>query len=185
MGPKHQGLIRLLCATAGLLFVSAAVAAQDKRLEFTLEQAPWKMMLPAGDFKLAQKNTKPDGSGAYFYLTDETTGLNLSMYIEPAVECKDSKSCRDMVWKTGNAAWVNPQNVVQSEIGDVSFFEFMIPTFQGMPVQQQNMYAEFVVDGFWVDMHISKVRYKPEDHQLFEQIIKSVKFEPKKTKTAG
>src|SRR5262249_53386666 len=89
MGPKHQGLIRLLCATAGLLFVSAAVAAQDKRLEFTLEQAPWKMTLPAGDFKLAQKKMKPDGSGAYYYLTDETTGLNLSMYIEPAVECKD------------------------------------------------------------------------------------------------
>lgn len=106
------------------------------------------------------------------------------MYIEPAVNCSDSRSCRDMIWKAGNPAWVNPQNVVQSEIGDVSFFEFLIPTFQGMPIQQQNMYAEFVVDGFWVDLHISKTLYKPEEHNLFEQIIKSIKFEPKNKNSA-
>jgi hypothetical protein len=84
-----------------------------------------------------------------------------------------------MVWKAGNPSWVNPQNVVQAEIGNVSFFEFLIPSFQGMPIQQQNMYAEFVVNGFWVDLHISKVLYKPDEHGLFDRIIKSIKFEPK------
>ena len=148
-------------------------------MEFTIPQAPWTLTLPADNFKLAQKQMKSDGAGAYFHLTDEKQGLNLSMYIEPATSCQDSKSCRDMVWKAGNPSWVNPQNVVQSEIGDVSFFEFLIPSFQGMPVQQQNMYAEFVVDGFWVDLHISKVLYKPEEHRLFERIIKSIKFDPK------
>jgi hypothetical protein len=45
-----------------------------------------------------------------------------------------------------------------------------------------DMYAQFVKDGFWVDLHISKVLYKKEDHALFENIIKSVKFELKDTK---
>ncbi|HZT34317.1 MAG TPA: hypothetical protein VFA15_00240 [Nitrososphaera sp.] len=94
-------------------------------------------------------------------------------------DCKDSKACRDMVWKLGNPSWENPQKVIQSEIGDVSYFEFFMPSFQGQPVKQQNMYAEFVKDGFWVDMHISKVLYKPEEHKLFEGVIKSVEFEPK------
>jgi hypothetical protein len=64
----------------------------------------------------------------------------------------------------------------------VSVLELMVPKFRGMDVRQQNVYAEFVVDGFWVDMHISKVLYKPEEHQLFERIIKAVKFEPKNQK---
>ena len=180
---KHQRLMRRFYASAGLFILGQVIAAQDtsnqKRLEFTMPQAPWTMSLPADNFKLAQKQMKPDGTGAYFYLTDDKQGLNLSMYIEPVSACQDSKSCRDLVWKTGNPAWVNPQNVVQSEIGDVSFFEFLIPSFQGMPVQQQNMYAEFVVDGFWVDLHISKVLYKPEEHKLFERIIKSIRFDAK------
>jgi hypothetical protein len=154
---------------------------QEKRLEFTLQQAPWTLTIPADDFQMVQKKMRQDGLGAYFMLIDEKQGLDLSMFIEPVKNCKDSKSCRDMVWKLGNPEWVNPQNVVQSELGDVSFVEFLLPSFQGMPIRQQNMYAEFVVDGFWVDMHLSKANYKPEDHKLFERIIKSIKFEPKKT----
>ena len=116
---------------------------------------------------------------AHISILSTDAGLNLSMYIEPAKDRKDSKSCRDMVWKAGNPAWVNPQNIVQLEIGEVSIVEFLISSYQGMPIQQQNMYPELVVDGFWVDLHLSKVLYKAEQHKLFERIIKSIKFEPK------
>ncbi|MDX6576109.1 MAG: hypothetical protein QOE96_2062 [Blastocatellia bacterium] len=159
--------------------IVGAAPLQEKRIEFTLPQAPWTLTMPADDFQMAQKQMKQGGVGAYFLLIDETQGVNLSMYIEPVKDCQDSRSCRDMVWKLGNPAWVNPQNVVRSELGDVSFVEFLIPSFQGRPVRQQNMYAEFVVDGFWVDLHLSKADYKAEDHRLFERIIKSIKFEQK------
>jgi len=172
-------------ASVCLFILVPVIAGQDtsnqKRMEFTLPQAPWTMTLPAENFKLARKQMKPDGTGAYFHLTDEEQGLNLSMYIEPASRCKDSKSCRDMVWKSGNPAWENPKNVVLAEIGGASYFEFLIPSFRGMPVQQQNMYVQYVEQGFWVDLHLSKVLYKPEEHQLFKRIVKSIMFEPKKS----
>jgi hypothetical protein len=176
-------MLRKLSVIAWTLLVCQAVFSeplQERRIEFTLPQAPWTLTIPADNFQMAQKQMKQNGIGGYFHVIDQTQGLNLSLYIEPVKDCKESKSCRDMVWKLGNPTWKNPQNVVQSEIGDVSFFEFLIPAFQGMRVQQQNMYAEFVVDGFWVDLHLSKVLYKPADHKLFERIIKSIKFEPKK-----
>lgn len=165
-----------------LLFciVAGAAASQEKRLEFTLAEAPWTLTLPADNFTLAQKKMRDDGLGAYFYLVDEKQNINLSMFIEPVKSCNDSKSCRDMIWKLGNPEWVNPQNVVQSQIGNISTLELMVPKFQAMDIRQQNVYAEFVVDGFWVDMHLSKVLYKPEDHPLFERIVSSVRFEPKK-----
>ena len=151
----------------------------EPRIGFTVPGAPWTLTLPKGDLVVAQQQIKPDGRHGYFYLNDEKNQLNISFYIEPVKDCESSKACWDMVWKLGNPSWEKPQKVVQSEIGDVSYFEFFMPSFREMPVKQQNMYAEFVKDGFWVDMHISKVLYKPEEHELFERVIKSVKFEPK------
>lgn len=167
--------ILLLCTISG-----GAESPQEKRLEFTISESPWTLTIPSDDFHVAEKKMRADGLGAYFHLVDEKQKINLSMFIEPVNNCKDSKSCRDMLWKLGNPEWVNPQNVVQSEIGDASVLEFLIPSYQGIAIRQQNVYAEFVLDGFWVDMHLSKVLYQPGDHAVFERIIKSIKFEPKK-----
>ena len=42
------------------------------------------------------------------------------------------------------------------------------------------MYAEYVSDGYWVDVHISKVLYTKADHALFERVINSIAFSPKR-----
>jgi hypothetical protein len=151
----------------------------EERIGFTVPAAPWTLTLPKGDLVVERQQIKPDGRYGYFSMNDEKNKMTISFFIEPVADCNDSKSCRDMVWKLGNPSWENPQNVAQSEIGGVSYFEFFMPSFRGTPVKQQNMYAEYVQDGFWVDLHISKVLYRPQEHELFERIIKSIKFEPK------
>jgi hypothetical protein len=165
-----------------VLSQASAIAASldDKRVGLTVPAAPWMLTLKSGELALERQQLKPDGRSGYFLLNDKKNYMYVSLFIEPAEECKDSRSCRDMVWKAGNPAWENPQKVVSSNLGDVYYFEFFMPSFRGQPIEQQHMYAQFVVDGYWVDMHISKVLYKPEDRKLFERIIKSVKFEPKK-----
>ena len=75
-----------------------------------------------------------------------------------------------------------PKDVFSSEVGAVSVFEYFLPECRGIPVRQQNMYAEFVQDGFWVDLHISKAVYDKKDRKLFEALINSVTFE-RKTRT--
>jgi hypothetical protein len=164
----------VLCQTSVL-----AGATDEKRLSFTVPGAPWTLTLPKDDFVIEKQQIKPDGRYGYFLVSDSKNGWAISLFIEPALECKGSRACRDMVWKAGNPSWESPQNIVQSAIGDVSYFEFLVPSFQGVPVRQQNMYAEFVVEDFWVDLHISKTLYQPQEHELFEQIVKAIKFEPK------
>ena len=159
--------------------IAASPSKNDKRLSFTVPAAPWTLTLPAHDFVVQQEKIKPDGRYGYFYLIDRTRSLNVSFFIEPVNKCKDSKSCRDLIWKSGNPMWENPKNVMMSQIGDISVFEFLLPSLKGVPFQQQNMYAQFVVDGFWVDLHMSKVLYKPAERKLFEDLVKALKFEPK------
>ena len=176
-----------LCATFCVLLClcQATVITRpldEERIGFTVPAAPWTLTLPKAGLVVEKQQVKPDGRYGYFLLNDEKHKMTISFFIEPAVNCKDSKSCRDMIWKMGNPSWENPQQVVLSEIGDVSYFEFFMPTFRGVPVKQQHMYVEFVQDGFWVDLHISKVLYQPQEHELFERLIKAIKFEPKSAK---
>lgn len=182
MNERVAGLFRALILLSLLLLVHSSALGQtdEKRLSFTIASAPWTMTLPAGDFVMMREQYKSEGEGAYYYIVEQKQNLNVSFFIEPVSKCKTSKTCRDMIWKAGNPNWENPQDVVQSEIGEVSIFEFMVPSFRGQPVQQQNMYAEFVVDNFWVDLHISKVLYKPSERELFARLIKAIRFEPKK-----
>jgi hypothetical protein len=170
------------------LLLSSSLFARnqsDRPILITIPAAPWALTFAGKQLSLENQQVKPDGRAGYFLLSDNLNQLKISMYIEPADKCKTSKECRDMVWKLGNPAWENLQNVVMGEIGEVSFFEFLIPSFRDMPIQQQHMYAQFVVNEFWVDMHISKASYQPKEHLLFEEVIKSVKFDPKKEKAVG
>ena len=169
----------ILACLALLAQTTDGRTCDEKQLRFTVPAAPWTLILPGENFELQQEQYKPDGRSGYFMLTDDRSHLNVSFFIEPVGNCGDSKACRDMVWKLGNPAWGKPKNVVQSDLAGVYFVEFLVPSFENEPIAQQNMYAEFVVDGFWVDLHISKILYKPDEHKLFEELVKSIKFEPK------
>jgi hypothetical protein len=164
------------------LFQSIAQAQQNQKedqVAFTTVDAPWLVMFPNKDLEIQDQQIKPDMKSGYFLLWNEKQGLTVSLFIEPAVKCKTSVECRDFVWKTGNPAWGKLQDVVRSKIGDAHYFEFFRPTIQGKPLQMFDMYAEFVENGYWVDLHISKVGYKKEDHQIFENLVKSIRFIPK------
>ena len=171
----------LVCFGQGM---AHAIQTSDV-VTITVPAAPWNLTLPRDGLEMNRQQLKPDGRHGYFLLDDNKNLMTVSLFIEPATKCKSSKECRDMVLKAGNPAWENPQNFVLSETGDVSYFEFFMKNHQGVPIQQQHMYAQFVVDGFWVDMHISKTQYKPEEHVLFLDRVKSIKFEAKKKTVAA
>lgn len=154
----------------------------DTPMRFTIDAAPWVMTVSAGNMKLTQQDVKPDGNKGYFMLTGENSALVVSFWIEPVKKCSDSKSCRDLIYESNVPLLKEPTNLKKSEIGSTSVFEYHLAASQGVPVKQQNMYAEFVQEGYWVDMHLSKTRYEPKDHVLFEEFIKSVKFEKKQGK---
>jgi tetratricopeptide (TPR) repeat protein len=148
-------------------------------VRLTIPKAPWIMFISGEALALNRQEIKPDGSRGYYMLLDEKAQISASLYIEPVNKCKTSKECRDMVWKLGNPAWEKPQNVKLSEIDEISILELLVPEYQGRPIRHQNMYAQFVVDGYWVDLHISKALYQDQDRALFVRMVKSVRFEPK------
>jgi hypothetical protein len=157
------------------VFAAAQTVSED-RVAFTVIEAPWMVSLDGKQLETKDQQVKHDNKSGYFLLYNEKDSLTVSLFIEPAVKCKTSDDCRDFVLKLGNPEWGKIQDVVKSKIGDFSYFEFFRPTVQSQPLQMLDMCAEYVADGYWIDLHISKPLYKKTDHLLFENVIKSIRF---------
>jgi hypothetical protein len=155
---------------------AAAQTVSEDWVAFTVIEAPWMVSLDGKNLEIKDQQVKHDNQSGYFLLYNDKDNLTVSLFIEPALKCKTSNECRDFVLKTGNPEWGKVQDVVKSEIGDFSYFEFFRPRVQNQPLQMLDMYAEYVADGYWVDLHISKGLYKKTDHLLFENLVKSIRF---------
>lgn len=170
--------------TLSAITLTAQTITQNQ-VFLTTHDAPWIISIEGKNLDIRNIRLKPGGKSAYFLMSEESEKLNVSIYIEPAEKCKTSEECRDFVLSSGNPMWGKFQNLSKSSIGEFSYFEFFRPEVEGMPVKMQDMYAQYVANGYWVDLHISKVLYKKEDKKLFEDLVKSVKFIPKPNKASG
>ena len=150
-------------------------------IRLTASGAPWDVVIEGGGLDIKQVGTKP--GGAYFLLYPSKDKLNISLYIEPIEKCNTSDDCRDFVLNTGNPAWGKFENLNKGKFAQFSYFEFFRLEAMGQPLKMQDMYAQYVDKGYWVDLHISKVLYTKEDKLLFEKLMSSIKFVPKTEKT--
>ena len=140
--------------------------------------APWSLTFPKAGFELEPTKISPDGKKGYFMAVDRGTGLNVSFFVEPAAKCHSSRECRDMVQKAGFAHIGKVESVRASELGEVSVVECFLPEYTGKPVKQQHLFAEFVVQGYWVDLHVSKVLYTEANRPLLETLVRAISFVP-------
>lgn len=173
---------RLVVLTFILACLSSAIAAQSvtDSVRLTAVGAPWDVVIEGSGLNVKEVRTKPDG--AYFLLFPNGDELNISLYIEPAAKCKSAEQCREFVLNAGNPAWGKFESLQKSNIGMFSVFEFYRPEVLQMPLQMQDMYAQYVDKGYWVDLHLSKVAYKKDDRKLFEKLLGSVKLVDKGAK---
>jgi hypothetical protein len=164
---------------AAFLAACAADAHAQETLAFTVPAAPWRLVLPKNAITVEEERVNANGRSGYFTMADAKTNVVISFFIEPVSMCGNSRACRDSVRARGNPSWQDPRQMSDGAFDDVSYFQFFMPSYAGYPVKQENLYAEFVQDGFWVDLHLSKVQYSAKDHALFEAIVKSIRFEAK------
>ncbi len=121
-------------------------------------------------FKFSSKHIKleiKDEKRAYYYLIDHTSGLLIFFNFENARECDSSESCRDYFAKRIKKLYPDRTNWTFSQIGDVFVFENMDKMYQGIDLQHHHMYAQYVIDGVWIDLYLSKVGFQKKDRKIF------------------
>jgi hypothetical protein len=171
---------RLLC----LLFLATTTLAyadmrkSEQAIYLSAPNTPWEIRFPKHGWQLQQERRRQDGLAFYYMFSNPKTKFNVSFYIEPAEKCKTSKGCRSMFWSNPGPLYENPQSVEQFEENGFAIVKFIIPSIQGVQVNQLNYSAHLVRDGYWVDMHLSKLPSQKGDEAILSDFVKAISIMP-------
>ncbi|MBS1910695.1 MAG: hypothetical protein JST22_01790 [Bacteroidetes bacterium] len=174
---------RLLFAALALFATIGAANAQVRTANGTISisvpKAPWYLGFKASGFQLKEKTEPKNGRAAYYFFVDETSGMNLSFFVEPAEEFNDAKQYRDMAWEKSRGKFGVPTDVVKSNTQTCATIAYTLEEVGGIKLNQRNMNAHFVKEGFWIDAHLSKVAFERSEQPLFDALISSMVFTTK------
>jgi predicted Rdx family selenoprotein len=143
------------------------------------------MKVPARGLELKDEQRRDNGRGGYYLYQNAGTGLLFSVYLEPAGSCRTSQECREMVWKRPNPLIQDPVEVKRFEEGGFAVIQYVVPSVQGVRVDQLNLSAQAVRDGIWADVHLSKSGARQEDAALLRGFLRSMTISDKARRSAG
>ncbi len=113
------------------------------------------LVLPRGDWKLEQEKHQANGMGAYYLFSSELLGVNISFWVEKCQACSDGEGCLRLA--LGNPAYKDRKDQELFEAAGFNATSFYIDASDKMPIDQFNVLAAAYVNGYWLDVHISKV----------------------------
>jgi len=168
--------MRLLTLTLATLVVAglahADVRKDGKDYVLTTANCPWELRFPRGKWKVGINQV--EGTQTYVLFSDDNSQLTASFYIEPASQCETSVDCRELFWKNPGPMVQNPAGVAQFERAGFAIVRYELAIVPGVPIRQLNYSAHHVRDGYWVDMHLSKVLMSETDEKSLEQFVDAV-----------
>jgi tetratricopeptide (TPR) repeat protein len=157
------------------------------KLQVSFPGRTWAVVINTPGFKVEQSLTKPDGR-QYLLAKNATSGIIVSITLEHSAKA-DPKTCPEYLRHRveGPGAPFKYTNVSYSSRGDLYLAEYLIPEAQGMKVQQKNMIGCSAKDDVFIDLHFSKVGFKPADQRLFTDVIQTVSLDgtPVRVSTAN
>jgi tetratricopeptide (TPR) repeat protein len=134
-------------------------------------------------FKKDIDQVKPDGR-RYLTASHPTTGLNVAITLEKVPTQASAQGCREQLQliQKGPLA-THGQDIKHSTAGDIPTLEYILRKFQGVRLDQKNMYACIAQDNVYADIQLSKMQYTTADAPLFHSILKTIRLQPLPSET--
>jgi hypothetical protein len=163
-----------------LLFVSPLAAAdmlaKDQAFRFFPPASNWWVEMPKGDWVVEKEQKRPDGTGFYYLLSSKSRALNFSIYLDKTNKCNSGAGCREMFWRNPSPMYKGAKAVEQYEKNGFHVIQFQVENPGGFPVKQANISAHAYKDGYWIDVHISKVDKDMPDAAPLVAALQAVSF---------
>jgi CRISPR/Cas system-associated protein endoribonuclease Cas2 len=178
---RRHDIIGLIFLLLFLGFSTAALAqkANGAKLEVTMVNEPWTVGFDIKDFSVKENRLQPDGR-VYLLAENEKTMVTLSVYLERVQGSASASGCQEtQKARLDEKVEYRREKIETRQSADMEIVEYTIPEFGGVPVQQRNLFACLPKDDVYVDIHLSKVLFKPAEERLFTEILNSVHFLPK------
>ena len=158
--------------------ISQAVAEENESPTFvTWPEKGLGLSIDLAGFKKDLDLVKPDGR-RYLMASHPKTGLNVSVTLEIVPTQASAQGCIDQLKliQTGPLA-SRGQNINLNAAGEMPTLEFTLHKFEGVRVDQMNVYACLAQQDVYADIHLSKVQYTTADAPFFQSILNSVRLQ--------
>jgi len=162
-----------------LVLGGRSVPAQDQpsRGRISLPSKTWGLALDLPGYVVKSNEVRSDGR-KYFLAENRTAGVVLSIFLEESPPTSRNRTCRQNLAVRKKQSAPYPRKDVRIwESEEITYLEYIIPEFQGAPLQQKNLFACLIHDDVFIDFHFSKVQFKPGEEQLFMAVLQTIKFE--------
>jgi tetratricopeptide (TPR) repeat protein len=145
----------------------------------------WAVQIDSPGFTVNNRETQKDGR-EYLLANNSKTGVELSVTLEESKDGADSSTCPDYLQQRVKAlAQLGVTGIQTSELNSMAVVEFLIPSVQGVPVQQRNLIACVVKEDVYIDIHLSKAQFQPKDESLLTNVLKEVRFSDQASATSS
>jgi tetratricopeptide (TPR) repeat protein len=156
-----------------LTLVCTAQEAKPLHAHVSLPSKNWAVVLDLPGFTVKTLETKADGR-RYFLAQNDATKVVVSLTIEQADRPESGSSCRASLEQKTRTTPFKIQDVRFLHRDDVEIMQYLVPEFNGQRVNQQSIFACRFYDNSYIDLHISKINYSPEDEPSLISILDSM-----------
>lgn len=146
----------------------------------SLPHESWSVNVDLKDFKVEENKISADGLNRKVLVTNAQKAYSVSVFIEKAKKDGDAKVCRKHYWSIAKKSPLEKENVKQYEKAAVAYVEHDTKKYKGQQVDYHSVNVFQVHAGYWIDIHISKIAYTPEDKVYFDFLINSIHIESPK-----
>jgi len=169
-------LLIVILFAAVVAHVQAQAQKEPDPLRISLKDKPWALQVAAAGFVVTQNVTQADGR-RYLLATNNTSGSVLSITLEQVADTPTLEGCREgFRQRTQPDGPFKLTDVKQSQEGDATVLEYMIPEANGMPVGQKNIFGCLIKGEVYADIHLSKTPFKAADRPQLMTILNSASF---------
>jgi tetratricopeptide (TPR) repeat protein len=173
---------KLLVGGLGLVFWYGLAAGQTSQqasnpnLSIGFPGEPWTLVFDAAGFKVNTNGLQPDGR-AYLEAENQSTQVTLSVFLEKVPGAATDDGCKEnQKARLAQKVSYEREKIETKEAAGMAIVEFTIPDFNGAPLQQRNVFACIPKGNVYIDIHLSKVLFKPQQQSLFDTVLGSVRF---------
>jgi tetratricopeptide (TPR) repeat protein len=158
--------------------ISRAVAEENESPTFvTWPEKGLGLSIDLAGFKKDLDLVKPDGR-RYLMASHPKTGLNVSVTLEIVLTQASAQGCIDQLKliQKGPLA-TRGQDIKLDTAGKLPTLEYLLHEFEGVRIDQKNVYTCLAQKDVYADIHLYKVQYTTADAPLFQSILNSVRLQ--------
>lgn len=151
------------------------VIYENETIVINHKKCPIKIEFPKYEFKEQTATSGTEKDEGYFMFSDNSDDVNVSFFVEKASKFDKVELYRDLALAGTLKGPVRVRDVKKINLPTVALAEYFVPEFFGVVSNQKNINVHYLVDNYWVDMHISQTGFNGLSKEKIESIIKNTK----------